>query len=116
MSDSIVDFATAQCADCAPGTPALTTKELGQYVDRLDSNWTLATDNKSISRCYTFKNYYHTMAFVNVAAMVAHQQNHHPDMAVCYNTCTISYSTHSIGGLSLNDFICAAKTDNLLNL
>ena len=69
-----------------------------------------------ISRIFKFKNYYETMAFVNVAAMVAHQQDHHPDMNVGYNTCRIEYSTHSVGGLSENDFICAEKTNNTLKL
>ena len=116
MSDKNVDLDTAECKNCAADTAALTTKEREQYVARLDSNWRLATDYKSISRCFKFKNYYETIAFVNMAAMVAHQQDHHPDMNVSYNTCSITYSTHSIGGLSLNDFICAAKTDLTLNL
>lgn len=56
------------------------------------------------------------MAFVNVVAMVAHQQDHHPDMTVSYNTCGVTFSTHIVGGLSESDFICAAKVDNLLQL
>ena len=56
------------------------------------------------------------MAFVNVAAMIAHQQDHHPEITVNYNNCLIEYSTHSIDGLSKNDFICAVKTDNSLTL
>jgi 4a-hydroxytetrahydrobiopterin dehydratase len=51
------------------------------------------------------------MAFVNAVAQIAHAQDHHPDMQVSYNRCTISWSTHSVQGLSINDFICAARTD-----
>ena len=49
------------------------------------------------------------MAFVNVVAQIAHQQDHHPDSLISYNQCKVTYSTHSVGGLSVNDFICAAK-------
>jgi 4a-hydroxytetrahydrobiopterin dehydratase len=56
------------------------------------------------------------MAFVNVIAQIAHQQDHHPDLAVSYNRCTVTYTTHSVGGLSIKDFICAAKINVAQNL
>jgi 4a-hydroxytetrahydrobiopterin dehydratase len=65
----------------------------------------------SISREFNFKNYYETMAFVNAVAWIAHSEDHHPDLAVGYNICTATYSTHSAGGLTESDFICAAKVD-----
>ena len=68
---------------------------------------------KEISRTFSFKNYHETMAFVNAVAYVAHREDHHPDMEVGYNKCTVRFSTHSVGGLSENDFICAAKVDAL---
>jgi len=77
-------------------------------------DWELSKDGGSIKRDYKFKNYYETMSFLNASAWVAHQEDHHPDILVTYNHCQITYSTHSVGGLSHNDFICAAKTDNLL--
>jgi len=67
-----------------------------------------------ITRTYTFKNYYKTMAFVNALAWVAHHEDHHPDIEVSYKTCKVRYSTHSIGGISENDFICAAKLNALV--
>ena len=67
-----------------------------------------------ISKSFSFKNYYETMAFVNAVAWVANQQDHHPDMEVGYNKCTVRYSTHSVGGLSENDFISAARIDALM--
>ena len=73
--------------------------------------WVRAGDQ--ISKTYSFKNYYRTMAFVNAAAYVAHQEDHHPDILVGYNTCAVTYTTHAIGGLSENDFICAARLDEL---
>ncbi len=72
-------------------------------------------DGTEISKTFSFKNYYQTMAFVNAAAYVSHREDHHPDMLVSYKTCAVTYSTHAIGGLSENDFICAAKLDALVS-
>lgn len=94
------------------GKPALlTTDKIKQYISQLNPDWQLAADSKQISRDLKFKNYYETMAFVNMVAMIAHQQDHHPDLEVHYNKCTVVYSTHGVGGLSEFDFICAAKID-----
>jgi 4a-hydroxytetrahydrobiopterin dehydratase len=110
------DLSSQQCKACEGGVSPLTQEESEKYLNKLAADWALSEDGKSISRTFKFKNYYETMAFVNVAAMVAHQQDHHPDMTVGYSTCHVEYSTHSIGGLSENDFICAAKTDKTLKL
>ncbi len=67
------------------------------------------TSHNRISRVFYFKNYYQTIAFVNLVAWLSHQENHHPDLSVHYQKCIVDYSTHAIGGLSENDFICAAK-------
>jgi len=75
--------------------------------------WSLA--NGQIQRTFNFKNYYETMAFVNAVAWIAHQADHHPDLQVGYNKCTIAYSTHDVGGLSDSDFASAAKVNQLLS-
>ncbi|MCG6872379.1 MAG: 4a-hydroxytetrahydrobiopterin dehydratase, partial [Gammaproteobacteria bacterium] len=64
---------------------------------------------------FRFKNYYETTAFVNGAAWIAHREDHHADIRFGYRECEISYTTHAIGGLSDNDFICAAKINALLD-
>ncbi|MBC7699750.1 4a-hydroxytetrahydrobiopterin dehydratase [Aquabacterium sp.] len=66
-----------------------------------------------LHRTFAFKDFHATMAFVNAVAWVAHQQDHHPDLTASYNRCTLRWSTHSVAGLSLNDFICAARVDAL---
>jgi len=66
-----------------------------------------------IERTWRFADFHRTMAFVNAVAWVAHREDHHPDMTVGYGHCTVRYSTHSVGGLTLNDFICAARLDAL---
>ena len=73
-------------------------------------------DGGEISKTYSFKNYYETISFVNAIAYIANRQDHHPDLEVGYNKCKVTYSTHSVGGLSENDFICAAKIERLLQL
>ena len=75
--------------------------------------WAVNADGTEIQRHFSFKNFYLTMGFVNAVAWMAHQENHHPDLAVGYNYCVVKYSTHAIKGLSENDFICAAKVDGL---
>ena len=70
---------------------------------------------KEIRKTFAFKNYHETMAFVNASAWVSHREDHHPDMSVHYNKCVVAYSTHDAGGITLNDFICAAKLDALLD-
>ena len=69
-----------------------------------------------IAKTFNFKNYYETMAFVNAAAWISHRHDHHPDLEVGYNKCKVRYSTHSVGGLSENDFICAAKIEKLMRI
>lgn len=86
------------------------------YMKDIHQDWQLANDKTLIRRNFKFKNYYETIAFVNVVAMIAHQQDHHPELQVSYNRCSVQYNTHSVGGLSEFDFICAAKIDHTLPL
>ena len=101
------------CKPCEGGVSPLSADQARDMLGQL-TGWALADDNKIIQQDFRFKNYYQTMAFVNAMACVAHQEDHHPDIEVGYNHCLINFSTHAIGGLSENDFICAAKIDALL--
>lgn len=101
---------------CEAETGLLGQEEIESHLKQISPEWQLAKDGKSISRTFKFKNYYDTMSFVNVVAMVAHRQDHHPLLTVTYNTCRVEYSTHSVGGLSPNDFICAARVDGILKI
>lgn len=74
-------------------------------------SWRL--DGDAISRRYSFANYYETIAFVNALAFIVHREDHHPDLLVGYNRCDVRFNTHSVNGISENDFICAAKADAL---
>lgn len=75
--------------------------------------WSLNDTANEITRTWKFGNYYETIAFVNALAWVAHREDHHPDLEVGYNHCRVRFSTHSVSGLSENDFICAAKLNAL---
>ena len=116
MTDIPSDLVSQHCSQLADTDSALGGDETSVLLQQLDPLWQLNQPQKSISYSYAFKNYYQTMAFVNVIAQIAHQQDHHPDLLVNYNRCTVTYSTHSVGGLSINDFICAAKINAAQNL
>ncbi len=73
-------------------------------------------EGNELRKTFVFKNYHETMAFVNASAWISHREDHHPDMSVHYNKCVVSYSTHDAGGITHNDFICAAKLDALFSL
>lgn len=88
-------------------------EQIKQFLEEIPQ-WNFSSGELSISRLFAFKNYFQVLAFVNAAAWIAHQENHHPDISFGYNKCTVLYSTHSANGLTLFDFICAAKTDQLL--
>lgn len=110
---SAEDLAARKCVPCEGGVPPLTAAEAASMLAALDPGWSLAPDGKSLKRALKFKDFYRTMSFVNALAHVANVEDHHPDLEIGYNYCRITYSTHAIGGLSQNDFICAAKIDRL---
>lgn len=102
------------CSAIEKGTAPLDGGRLPELLAQVNE-WQLADDHKSISRPFRFSDFYQTIAFVNAVAWIANQEDHHPDLEAGYNRCTVRYSTHAVGGLSLNDFICAAKIDALLD-
>jgi 4a-hydroxytetrahydrobiopterin dehydratase len=103
------------CKPCEGGVPPLKDDEVRKLLSELNA-WELKEEGMAIVRHFQFSDYYKTMAFVNAIAWMAHQEDHHPDLEVSYNFCRVRYTTHAIGGLSENDFICAAKVDELLQL
>lgn len=116
------ELSQKRCLPCEGGVAPMTKEQIQKSLKEV-SQWQLGSQiikkeageiaADYIYRDYHFNNYYKTMAFVNAIAWMAHQQDHHPDLLVGYNHCTVQYSTHAIQGLSENDFICAAKVDEL---
>jgi len=104
------DLATRRCQPME-GQPAMTPAEVASHLADAPG-WTLA--GGAIEKRYTFADYHHTIAFVNALAWIANAEDHHPALHVAYGSCTVRFDTHAVGGISLNDFICAAKVDALL--
>jgi 4a-hydroxytetrahydrobiopterin dehydratase len=100
----------ARTSRALEGQPAIGDAEVHAQLAVLP-DWALA--NGALERSYRFANYYETIAFVNALAFIVHREDHHPDLVVSYNRCTVRFNTHSVGGISENDFICAAKADAL---
>ncbi len=83
-------------------------------MSQLDPRWSPRADGKALIAQFSFKNYYQTMAFLNAVAFIANRENHHPDISFGYNKVDMLWQTHAVGGITHNDFICAAKVDRLL--
>jgi 4a-hydroxytetrahydrobiopterin dehydratase len=102
-----------KCAPCPPGTPPLSPDDARVLLAQLGGGWRISDDGKALRKAYRFANFHETMGFVNAVAWIANSEDHHPDLEVGYDYCRMTFATHSIGGLSRNDFICAAKVDAL---
>lgn len=111
MSD-LVPLAQAHCLPRRGTEHKLSEARVRELLPEVPG-WELVEDGHALSKTFSFKNYYETMAFVNALAFMAHREDHHPDLGVHYNRCVVRFSTHDVGGLSENDFICAAKTEAL---
>ena len=104
-------LADSKCKPCEGGVPPMTDAEIAKSLKEVDG-WEFT--GGVIKRAFGFKDHYEVMAFLNAIAWISNREGHHPDIRFGYNTCEVSYSTHAIGGLSENDFICAAKVNRLL--
>jgi 4a-hydroxytetrahydrobiopterin dehydratase len=108
------DLTAQRCEPCEGGVSPMTHAQAADMMGQLHEDWSLTEDGSEIHRDFHFKGFYKTMAFVNAVAWIANTENHHPDLEVGWGRCKVRYTTHAIGGLSQNDFICAAKIDALL--
>lgn len=108
----MTELTQKRCKPCEGGVPPLTPDEIATLLKRL-TGWTIA--NGVLTKTWEFRNYAETMAFVNATAWISQREDHHPDLTVGYRQCRVDYITHAIGGLSENDFICAARIDALFD-
>ena len=113
MPKTISDLTKKSCKSCKGAGDALSELQIKTLLGDVPG-W--ERNGGEISKTFRFKNYYESLAFVNATAWISHREDHHPDLEVGYNKVRMRYSTHSAGGLSENDFICAAKIELLLNL
>lgn len=108
-----MDLAQKKCVPCEGGTMPLTIQELETLMKEL-ANWKLSSDAKKISRHFTFKNFAEALSFTNKVGACAEAEGHHPDLTLGWGRVGIELTTHAIGGLSVNDFIVAAKIDKII--
>ncbi len=107
-----MELTKKKCKPCEGGVPKLTPEEIMHYMKQLKSPWEVVDDMK-IMKDFEFSDYASTIEFVNKVAELAEQENHHPVMHVFFSKVRIELWTHAILGLSENDFILAAKIDEL---
>ncbi len=107
------DFLSKTCQACSGFTSKIERSDAIIYLQQLDG-WSINDDSLSIFRRYNFKNFKQTMFFINALAFVCEKEGHHPDVKFSYNYCEVAFTTHELGGLSENDFICASKVNQLL--
>ena len=100
-----------RCTAVASGTP-MSDAAVHDHLAQV-SGWHF--NGGAIEKTYSFKNYHETIAFVNALAWICHTEDHHPELAVSYSRCVVRFNTHSAGGITINDFICAAKADALIS-
>ncbi len=99
------------CSKIAKGTSPVAGKALEHLLSHVEG-WEV--EDGWLTKSFRFVDHFQVMAFVNAIAWISHREDHHPELVVTHDTCTVSYLTHLIEGLSENDFICAAKVDHTL--
>lgn len=107
------ELVNRHCKPCEGGVEPLRPDQVQALLRALHEGWALSDDGLEISRRFSFPAYSRTLGFANAVAWIAISEGHHPVLTVSYGSCDVSYTTHAIGGLSDNDFICAAKIDRL---
>ncbi|MEM7357852.1 MAG: 4a-hydroxytetrahydrobiopterin dehydratase [Pseudomonadota bacterium] len=103
-----------QCRHYSSKESALSAEEIEKLRSATPA-WAYDSSENALVRVFAFDDYYQTIGFVNKVAEIAHQEDHHPQLLVTYNQCRISYNTHTVNGVTENEFICAAKIDQLLS-
>lgn len=116
MSDSSTTLAELAAEKCVPlkgREHAVALPQAQAWLAALPG-WSLGPDQADIRREFRFPDFVRALAFVNALGYIAERENHHPDLELGWGRVLVRFSTHDVGGLSRNDFICAAKTEALL--
>ena len=107
------DLAKRRCELCGPGTPHLSEEEAADLHGLVEPAWKRET-NQLIRRRFTFGNFGDAFGFATRVALLAEGEGHHPDMEVGWGRVVLAFTTHAAGGLTPNDFVMAAKVDQLV--
>jgi 4a-hydroxytetrahydrobiopterin dehydratase len=112
----VTDLVSRKCIPCRGGDPSLTGSEIAALLSQVPEWQAITQDNiLRLQRIFKFKNYAHSLDFTNKIAAIANEQDHHPLIILEWGRVTIQWWTHVVKGLHQNDFIMAAKTDELFN-
>ena len=106
------DLTQKKCVPCEIGTPPLTSEQFNPLLKQLELAWEVI-DNIKIKHEFKFKSFLEAMDFVNKVAKLAEEEGHHPNIHIYYSKVVIDLTTHSIKGLSENDFVLAAKIQTI---
>ncbi len=110
----MADLTQKHCVPCEGGVPPMAEDQITRYLNEIGGGWQHKPGLvHKITKEFTFKDFRAAMAFVNKIANLAEREGHHPDMAIFYNKLKLELFTHAIHGLSENDFILAAKIEEL---
>ncbi len=112
MAVNIQNLKDRRCIPCEGGMKPFDSEAVARYATEVPL-WEVGPDNKSISRQFVFLDFKAAIGFVNEVADLAEFEGHHPDINVKWNKVLLTLSTHAIKGLSENDFILAAKIDQI---
>lgn len=108
-----LDLSNQHCQPRKGKENALDSAQVSDLLRQLPG-WQLHDGGKAIVKDFKFADFHHTLGFINAVGFMANQEDHHPDLEAGYGHCQVLWSTHDVGGLSLNDFICAARVEALL--
>lgn len=102
-------------AHCEPrkGQNRLDDDAVGALLAELPG-WHRSADGKAIVKDFSFADFHRTLGFINAVGFMANHEDHHPDLEAGYGHCQVLWSTHDVDGLSMNDFVCAARVEALL--
>lgn len=107
------DLAQKKCIPCEGGVDPISVEQAQEYLRQLDPGWEIVSQGRMIERDFRFKDFLEALKFANAIGAVAKQEGHHPDLELGWGYVRVKLWTHSIGGLFDNDFILAAKIDEL---
>jgi 4a-hydroxytetrahydrobiopterin dehydratase len=106
------ELVSKHCVPCEGGLDPLSHDETIKFMSQVPE-WMLSLDGLSISRSFKFSNYVNAIEFANKLTPIAEAEGHHPDLFIGWGKVVVTLTTHAIKGLSENDFILAAKIDEI---
>lgn len=113
MNTTFDELANSRCQPRKGDADRLDTAAVQALLQVLPG-WETDADGKAISRDFRFDDFRHTLGFINAVGYMANREDHHPDLEAGYGHCRVRWSTHDVDGLSMNDFICAARVEQLV--